>query len=251
MCWLYCLKKKKESFVVYLLLLELGSATWVCGATRSPSTGADRTSGWPWPVPAGQSVLCAWVKVWVHGAALCCKAFPSNGTGRGCLLGGQNSSLCMWNQVKTEGNIKPCPSVAQGNVSTSLLAPSWKERRLQCASGQIVWQKIVFGRRIWSETSREGPDHTHRSGASWLRDKLARVRNVRAPIQSTLQRDSPRPRRPSCPSWAQSSWAGFQDLIYEAVHLNSPSDASVHSLEMILCSLNTGSKLNERVRSRF
>lgn len=251
MCWLYCLKKKKESFVVYLLLLELGSATLLGGATWSLSTGADRTSGWPWPVPAGQSVLCAWVKVWVHGAALCCKAFPSNGTGRGCLLGGQNSSLCMWNQVKTEGNIKPCPSVAQGNVSTCLLAPSWKERRLQCASGQIVWQKIVFGRRIWSETSREGPDHTHRSGASWLRDKLARVRNVRAPIQSTLQRDSPRPRRPSCPSWAQSSWAGFQDLIYEAVHLNSPSDASVHSLEMILCSLNTGSKLNERVRSRF
>lgn len=51
------LRGKKKSLVDYLLLLELESAQTqeyeVGGTIWSPSTSADRRSGWPQPAPAG------------------------------------------------------------------------------------------------------------------------------------------------------------------------------------------------------
>lgn len=238
-CWLHCLKKK---FGFYLLLLELGSVTWVGGATWSPSTGVDRTRGWPWPVPAGQSVLCAWVEVWAA------RHSPLMGQGAAAYyVGWILVSTCelSWGQKETSSLGPLCGARKCFHLLVNTIL---EERRLQCASGQIIWQKTGFGRRTW----REGPDHTPRSGASLCRNKLAKVRSVRAAVQSTLQSASFRPR---CPSWDLCSGAGYQDLIREAVHPNSPSDASVNSLKMILwiylSSLNTGSKLNKRLWSRL
>lgn len=49
------------------------------------------------------------MEVFVHCAILCCRLFTTNGTGKGCLLGGLNSSLSVWTQLleKAEDSRKP------------------------------------------------------------------------------------------------------------------------------------------------